>query len=94
MCGSRVREVDNSFYDTLGDAWYGDDAHAIAVLRAESAVRVDFVRARLRREDVLAPARAFSRFPCRSIARVLWPWTAVRLRFAYCAHTTRRGVWR
>lgn len=62
MCGSRVREVDNSFYDTLGDAWYGDDAHAIAVLRAESAVRVDFVRERLRREDVLCDVGAGAGF--------------------------------
>ncbi len=62
MYGNPVREVDNTFYDMLGEAWYSDDAHAIAVLRAESAVRVDFVRNRLRSDDVLCDVGAGAGF--------------------------------
>lgn len=35
--------VNNDFYDDLGDRWYTDDGHAIALLRAEAAPKVEYV---------------------------------------------------
>ena len=37
-------KVDNSFYEGLGDRWYDDDTHAIALLRVEAVKKVEYVR--------------------------------------------------
>lgn len=37
-------QIDNAFYDELGERWYEDSAHPIALLRAESTIKLDFVR--------------------------------------------------
>lgn len=39
---SRPR-VNNAFYDTLGERWYEDDGHAIALLRCESESKLQFI---------------------------------------------------
>jgi 2-polyprenyl-6-hydroxyphenyl methylase/3-demethylubiquinone-9 3-methyltransferase len=49
--------VDNEFYDELGALWHDGDAHAIALLRAETPTRLAYVRAALVREGVLRGAR-------------------------------------
>jgi 2-polyprenyl-6-hydroxyphenyl methylase/3-demethylubiquinone-9 3-methyltransferase len=36
--------VNNQFYDELGERWYNDDEHIIALLRAESRLKLDYVR--------------------------------------------------
>ena len=35
-------QVNNDFYTDLGDAWFEGDDHPIALLRAESRVKVDY----------------------------------------------------
>src|SRR4051812_49163755 len=35
--------VNNAFYDELGDRWYHDDRHAVALLRAESKLKTTYV---------------------------------------------------
>ncbi|MCB9255361.1 MAG: 3-demethylubiquinone-9 3-O-methyltransferase [Bdellovibrionaceae bacterium] len=40
-------QVNNAFYDELGDQWYHGDRHAIGLLRAESGIKLDFVRRHL-----------------------------------------------
>lgn len=61
IAGRRFRgaadSVDNEFYDGLGAAWHEGDAHAIALLRAETPVRLDFIRGVLRAEFVGAGAK-------------------------------------
>ncbi len=42
--------VNNDFYDDLAERWYDDDQHAVAILRAESKLKVAYVR------EVLAKA--------------------------------------
>ena len=37
-------QINNAFYDDLGDRWYTDDGHAIALLRAEGRAKVAYVR--------------------------------------------------
>ncbi len=49
--------VDNSFYEGLGARWHDDDAHAVALLRAESPVRADFVRRALSAAGLARGAR-------------------------------------
>lgn len=49
--------INNQFYDELGDRWYEDDTHIIALLRAESKLKIDYVREVFRREKVEAGAR-------------------------------------
>lgn len=49
--------VDNEFYDALGAAWHEGDGHAVALLRAETPARLDYVRGVLRREGVKPGAR-------------------------------------
>ncbi len=44
--------VNNAFYDTLGDLWFEDDGHAIALLRAEGILKTAYVREVLDREGV------------------------------------------
>jgi 2-polyprenyl-6-hydroxyphenyl methylase/3-demethylubiquinone-9 3-methyltransferase len=49
--------VNNVHYDELGDRWYDDDTHPIAVLRAEGRLKVDYVLKVLQRESVPSGAR-------------------------------------
>jgi len=44
--------VDNEFYDELGEKWHQGDGHAIALLRAETPVRLAYVRGALARAGV------------------------------------------
>lgn len=41
-------DVNNQFYDELGERWYNDDEHIIALLRAESELKLDYVKKVLR----------------------------------------------
>jgi 2-polyprenyl-6-hydroxyphenyl methylase/3-demethylubiquinone-9 3-methyltransferase len=36
-------EINNAFYEDLGDAWWTADDHMIAFLRQESAIRIDYI---------------------------------------------------
>lgn len=49
--------VDNEFYDKLGSLWHEGDGHAIALLRAETPVRLAYVRQILGRASVPEGAR-------------------------------------
>lgn len=49
--------VDNAFYDRLDRTWHEGGAHAVALLRAETPVRLDFVRRALAAEGLAAGAR-------------------------------------
>ncbi len=61
LAGRRARPdaqtVDNAFYDELGALWYEGDAHAVSLLRAETPVRLAYVRAAFAREGVRPGAR-------------------------------------
>jgi 2-polyprenyl-6-hydroxyphenyl methylase/3-demethylubiquinone-9 3-methyltransferase len=48
--------VDNEFYDELGERWHSGDVHAIALLRAETPVRLAYVRAALAKAGVASGA--------------------------------------
>ncbi len=50
-------KVNNAFYDTLGDRWYQDDRHAIALLRAESKLKTAYVLAALSKHGFPAGSR-------------------------------------
>jgi 2-polyprenyl-6-hydroxyphenyl methylase/3-demethylubiquinone-9 3-methyltransferase len=54
---AEIDVVDNDFYDELGAEWHEGDAHAIALLRAETPTRFAYVRAVLEREGVRPGAR-------------------------------------
>ncbi len=43
-----MTRVNNAFYSDLGDRWFEGDDHAIALLRAESRIKIDYVRATLK----------------------------------------------
>lgn len=45
-------EINNQFYDDLGERWYSDDEHIIALLRAEARIKVDYVKRILREQKV------------------------------------------
>lgn len=45
-------QVNNAFYDTLGDMWFEGDDHAIALLRAEGRLKTAYVREVLDREGL------------------------------------------
>lgn len=47
MEGQSTR-VNNTFYDDLGEAWYDDQTHPIALLRAENAIRNPWILERIR----------------------------------------------
>lgn len=49
--------VNNAFYDQLGERWYEDDAHPIALLRAETRVKLAYVRDVLTRANVAPGAK-------------------------------------
>lgn len=40
--------VNNTFYEELGDAWYEDETHPIALLRLENATRNPWIQERIR----------------------------------------------
>jgi 2-polyprenyl-6-hydroxyphenyl methylase/3-demethylubiquinone-9 3-methyltransferase len=42
-------KINNEFYDELGDRWWDDDQHAVAVLRVEGRLKTQFILDRLRR---------------------------------------------
>ena len=50
-------EVNNAFYDDLGDGWFEGDAHPIALLRAESRVKVRYTLDVLRQRQIGPGAR-------------------------------------
>lgn len=52
-----VPSINNAFYDDLGDRWFEGDDHAVALLRAESRVKIRYTRDVLAREGVGARAR-------------------------------------
>ncbi len=62
MSSAKRRQVNNDFYDELGDRWHDDDRHAIALLRAESAVRAEYVGRRTRKGDRIADIGAGAGF--------------------------------
>lgn len=49
--------VNNTFYSDLGDRWFEDDGHAIALLRAEATIKTEYVRALMRRQGMPRSAR-------------------------------------
>ena len=49
--------VNNAFYEDLGDRWFEDDGHAIALLRAEGVLKTAYVREVLDRNRIAARAR-------------------------------------
>jgi 2-polyprenyl-6-hydroxyphenyl methylase/3-demethylubiquinone-9 3-methyltransferase len=49
--------VNNAFYADLGDRWFEGDTHAVALLRAESAVKVRYVLEALERVGIAPGAR-------------------------------------
>lgn len=49
--------VNNAFYDTLGDRWFDDDSHPVALLRAENALKLDYLLGALARHGVRPGAR-------------------------------------
>ncbi len=56
--GKRITPtVNNGFYDELGDRWYEDDTHAVALLRAESRLKLVYVEDMLRKHGLKPPAR-------------------------------------
>ena len=54
---STLPSVNNAFYDALGDRWYDDDTHAIALLRVESELKRGFVLETLEAAGVQPGAR-------------------------------------
>lgn len=53
----RKAEINNLFYDDLGERWYNDDEHIIALLRAESKIKIDYVKRVLAEQKVKAGSR-------------------------------------
>ncbi len=49
------KRINNAFYDELGEAWYDDDTHPIALLRAENAARNPWITERIK--TLLGPSR-------------------------------------
>ncbi len=47
-----MTEVNNAFYDDLGDRWFEGDDHPIALLRVESHVKIEYVRDVLRQRQI------------------------------------------
>ncbi len=44
----KIKSINNAFYDELGDAWYSDATHPIALLRAENALRNPWIIEKIR----------------------------------------------
>ena len=49
--------VNNAFYEDLGDRWFDDDTHAVALLRAEGVLKTAYVREVFDRHGVGEGAR-------------------------------------
>jgi len=49
--------VNNQFYDELGERWYNDDEHIIALLRAESRLKLAYVKQVLQEHQIGPGAR-------------------------------------
>lgn len=49
--------INNAFYDELGDRWYDDDTHAVALLRAESRLKLSYVKEALKQHGLNLNAR-------------------------------------
>ena len=49
--------VNNAFYDDLGDRWFDDDAHAVALLRVEGILKTAYTREVLDRHGIDEGAR-------------------------------------
>ncbi|MEL6616072.1 MAG: bifunctional 2-polyprenyl-6-hydroxyphenol methylase/3-demethylubiquinol 3-O-methyltransferase UbiG [Bacteroidota bacterium] len=54
---SLVPEINNAFYDDLGETWFEGDDHPIALLRVESRVKIDYVLDVLRQRQIGSGAR-------------------------------------
>lgn len=39
-----MTEINNAFYDELGDKWYQGDQHPVSLLRAEAGIKIDYVK--------------------------------------------------
>jgi 2-polyprenyl-6-hydroxyphenyl methylase / 3-demethylubiquinone-9 3-methyltransferase len=50
-------EINNDFYDELGTGWFEDDTHAVALLRQESLIKIDYVKSVLAHCGVTKDAR-------------------------------------
>ncbi|HYE94829.1 MAG TPA: bifunctional 2-polyprenyl-6-hydroxyphenol methylase/3-demethylubiquinol 3-O-methyltransferase UbiG [Rubricoccaceae bacterium] len=49
--------INNEFYDDLGDRWFEGDDHAVALLRAESRIKVEYVKQALARQGIVPGGR-------------------------------------
>lgn len=49
--------INNRFYDELGERWYNDDKHIVALLRAESRIKLDYVKRILHEKGIDPSAR-------------------------------------
>ncbi|MEM1114978.1 MAG: methyltransferase domain-containing protein, partial [Bacteroidota bacterium] len=52
-----MAEVNNAFYDDLGERWYEGDDHAIALLRVESYLKLGYTFEVLRTHRIEAGSR-------------------------------------
>ncbi|WP_420454633.1 bifunctional 2-polyprenyl-6-hydroxyphenol methylase/3-demethylubiquinol 3-O-methyltransferase UbiG [Rubrivirga sp.] len=52
-----MKTVNNDFYDDLGERWFEDDGHAIALLRAEGRLKLAYAREVLARHEIGPGAR-------------------------------------
>ena len=44
MTGAARPRINNDLYEELGERWYSDDEHPIALLRAEAEVKLAYTR--------------------------------------------------
>jgi 2-polyprenyl-6-hydroxyphenyl methylase/3-demethylubiquinone-9 3-methyltransferase len=49
--------VNNAFYEDLGSQWFDSNDHAIALLRAETGARLEYIREVFSKENLREPAR-------------------------------------
>ena len=54
-----MTRINNAFYSDLGDRWFEGDDHAIALLRAESVIKIDYVRGVFEKVGIEPGARVF-----------------------------------
>ena len=52
-----MAEVNNAFYDDLGDRWFEGGDHAVALLRAEGALKREYLRGAFARHGIAPGAR-------------------------------------
>lgn len=76
--------INNRFYDELGERWYNDDRHIVALLRAESRIKLDYVK-RILREKAVGPSAKILDIACgagfisNDLARTGWQVSGVDL---------------